>query len=85
MLLISTVLAGYKENSEMENDVWKDLCERLRENLKDPYLKAIFSFISSGNWMNIIYSSDLPLSDRAGLALRYLTDEKVTFIKIFTS
>lgn len=44
----------------------------------DPYLRAISSFIATGDWATITNQKSLPLSDRAYVAVRNLDDERLT-------
>jgi len=44
----------------------------------DPYLRAIYRFITSGNWVEIAKETALPLRDRVGVALRNFSDTQLT-------
>ena len=43
----------------------------------DPYLRAISSFIASGDWAVIANQRSLPLRDRISVAIRYLPDDEL--------
>jgi WD repeat-containing protein mio len=76
--LMSTAVAGYlayKDN--MLNSPWKDQCRKLASELDNPYLRAIFAFISDGSWLDVLDEGSLPLSERLGIALRFLKDNEV--------
>lgn len=47
------------------------------EYIKEPFLKAIFAFLNK-NYEYILADPDLPLSDRMGFALKYLSDSNLT-------
>ncbi|KAI1326347.1 WD repeat domain-containing protein [Xylariaceae sp. FL0255] len=44
----------------------------------DPYLRAISSYLATGDWETIANQESLPLRERTYVALRYLDDEKLT-------
>jgi hypothetical protein len=58
--------------------MWKDLCEKNAKEVSDPYIKTIFSLISTGNWKKVLKESTLPMADNLGIALRYLNDNEVS-------
>jgi hypothetical protein len=37
----------------------------------------MFSYIASGNWLDVLQEKELSLQDRIGIALRFLDDEEV--------
>ncbi|XP_063700886.1 LOW QUALITY PROTEIN: GATOR2 complex protein MIOS [Culicoides brevitarsis] len=49
----------------------------LLEDIKEPYLKAIFAFLNK-DYEYILEDTELPLSDRMGFALKYLSDSSLT-------
>ncbi|KAI9204166.1 uncharacterized protein BJ171DRAFT_459532 [Polychytrium aggregatum] len=63
--------------------MWQTICTTLSKDLQNPYLKAIFAFITYGKWEYVIGPDcKLSLRDRLGIALRYLTDaELFTYIE----
>jgi len=78
--LVATALAGFTNNNNNSNNVWKELCKSLSFDLVDPYLRSIFRLLSNptGNekdsWNVILNESGLSLSDRVAIALRFLND-----------
>ncbi|KAF4627846.1 hypothetical protein G7Y89_g10305 [Cudoniella acicularis] len=52
-----------------------DTDSRLAE---DPYLRALYGYITTGDWAAIVDEASLPLRDRVGVALRYFDDTKLT-------
>lgn len=77
--LMSTAVAGYLayKDSTM-NSPWRDQCRKLASELDDPYLRAIFAFISDGSWTDVLDESSLPLVESLGIALRFLSDNELT-------
>ncbi|KAK6205504.1 elongation factor 2 [Scheffersomyces amazonensis] len=74
--LISTAVAGYLayKNSNV-NSPWKDQCRKMASELDDPYLRAIFAFIADNDWWDVLDEHALPLRERLGVALRFLSDK----------
>jgi hypothetical protein len=46
--------------------------------VEDPYLRAIYGYISTGNWSAIANETGLPLCDRVGVALRHFEDQQLS-------
>lgn len=77
--LISTAVAGYLAyKSSNVNSPWKDQCRKMALELSDPYLRAIFAFIADNDWWDVLDEHSLPLRERLGIALRFLSDKDLT-------
>lgn len=76
--LVATILAGFHALANTEASMWKDLCEKNGQDFSDPYIKTIFSLISTGNWKRVLNESKLPMADNLGIAFRYLNDDEVS-------
>ncbi|KAG7664459.1 uncharacterized protein J8A68_002015 [[Candida] subhashii] len=74
--LMATAVAGYLayKNSN-SNSPWKDQCRKMASELDDPYLRAIFAFIADDDWWDVLDEHALPLRERLGVALRFLSDK----------
>ena len=58
--------------------MWIDLCKALSTELNDPYLRAMFTLISTNeNWNSVLQTEGLSLKDKLGIALRFLNDKEV--------
>ncbi len=48
--LVAMALAGYKGSVDVEDgsesQLWREMCAQLLPNLEDPYLKAIFLYLT---------------------------------------
>lgn len=51
-------------------------------DLDDPFLRAIFAYLASGEWSDVLDEEALPLRDRVGVALRFLPDDEVKFFSL---
>ncbi|CAG8452504.1 4949_t:CDS:10 [Funneliformis caledonium] len=76
--LVSTALAGYVANNQ-ENSLWREICINLSTEIHNPYLRAMFSFIACGYWIDVLQEEGLSLQDRIGIALRSLDDEELDY------
>lgn len=85
--LMSTAVAGYLVYKDVPtNNVWREQCRKLASELSSPYLRAIFAFIADGSWLDVIDDSALPMSERLGIALRFLPQKEVgKYLSLLTS
>lgn len=83
MKLMSTAVAGYfahltsSDKSSTRATVWKDLCRSMSFELSDPYLRAVFAYVSNGEWVDVLDDVGLPIKERLGIAIRFLGDEEL--------
>lgn len=77
--LVSTAIAGYLAYKDSNvNSPWKDQCRKMASDLSDPYLRAIFAFIADNDWWDVLDEHSLPLRERLGIALRFLSDKDLS-------
>lgn len=71
---VAMALSGYTGE---RNSLWREMCSSLRYEIKRPYLRAIFSFLTSETelYEEILYDQNLELSDRVAFACLYLPDK----------
>ncbi|KAG4424940.1 hypothetical protein IFR04_001911 [Cadophora malorum] len=63
---------------DLDDTEWSRALENHPQMGEDPYLRAIYGYITTGNWRAIADATSLPLRDRAWVALRNFSDEKLT-------
>lgn len=74
--LMSTAVAGYMAYKDSNiNLPWNDQCRKLSLELENPYLRAIFAFIADNDWWDVLDEHSLPLRERLGIAIRFLSDK----------
>lgn len=74
--LMLTAVAGYLAYKDLSvNLPWNDQCRRLLLELDNPYLRAIFAFIADNDWWDVLDEHALPLRERLGIAIRFLSDK----------
>ncbi|KAG0651851.1 SEH-associated 4 [Hyphodiscus hymeniophilus] len=69
-----------KSNAPLDVDIkqWNEALENHPQMAEDAYLRAIYGYITTGNWSAIADEAGLPLRDRVGVALRYFSDDQLT-------
>ncbi|KAL2316400.1 Ubiquitin-protein ligase E3 [Schizosaccharomyces pombe] len=79
---ISTAVAGYITSQGLSNfgsdSLWKEMSRNLSTELEDPYLRAIFAYVSNSDWRDVLDEVSLSLKDRLGIALRFLPDDDLS-------
>jgi hypothetical protein len=63
---------------ELDKVEWGKALGNHPEMAEDPYLRAIYGYITTGDWAVIADETALPLRDRVGVALRHFDDDKLT-------
>lgn len=74
---VAMALSGYTGE---RTSMWREMCQTLKGQLTNPYMKAMFAFLTSEShtdFHEIIYDKDLILVDRVAFSLLYLPDEKL--------
>ncbi|KAI1320079.1 hypothetical protein EDD11_002051 [Mortierella claussenii] len=89
--LMSIVVAGFTRNhtsnmplgglggnnEKASNSAWRAQCRSHSQAQSNPYIRAIFSYIASGDWRDVLDEKSLSLADRVGVALRFLSDDEL--------
>ncbi|KAF9194611.1 hypothetical protein BGZ50_005971 [Haplosporangium sp. Z 11] len=78
-----TALGALSGNSEKaSNSAWKAQCKSHGQSQSNPYIRAIFSYIATGDWRDVLEEKSLSLADRVGVALRFMSDDELmTYIQ----
>ncbi|KAF9968997.1 hypothetical protein BGZ73_008913, partial [Actinomortierella ambigua] len=76
--ITGTTLGGMGSNqAEKATSVaWREQCRAHAREQESPFIRAIFSFIASGDWRDVLVEESLSLADRIGVALRFLGDDE---------
>ncbi|GBM89755.1 GATOR complex protein MIOS-A, partial [Araneus ventricosus] len=69
-------LAGYTQE---KNALWREVSSNLKSNLVDPYLRALFAFLTAedDNFEEILNEQQIAVQDRMAFACLYLNDRKL--------
>ncbi|KAG8834476.1 hypothetical protein FRC17_008532 [Serendipita sp. 399] len=80
--LLSAVMAVglYLQNSQDSTAYvqWKEKCQNLVTRLDDPYCRMLLTWFNTGEWRETIQDVPVPLTERIGVALRFLDDTEVS-------
>ena len=74
---VAMALSGYTGE---RTSMWREMCQTLKGQLTNPYMKAMFAFLTSDSdtgFHEIIYDKELILADRVAFSLLYLPDDKL--------
>ncbi|KAF2477013.1 uncharacterized protein BDR25DRAFT_178888, partial [Lindgomyces ingoldianus] len=67
------------------NEDQRHMCSWMADMTDEPYLKGLLAYFISGDWSSVVDMPQLSLTDRVGVALKYLNDEKLTnFLRLIT-
>lgn len=83
--VVAMALSGYTEE---KNSLWREMCSTLRLQLNNPYLCAMFAFLTSesGSYDGVLYESNVAVRDRVAFACKFLTDAQLNrFIEKLTN
>lgn len=92
-LLKETIQAKHIENvglgaviaCDYVNEEQRHLCAWMADMTDEPYLKGLLAYFISGDWNAVVEMEQLNLTDRVGVALKYLPDDKLThFLRLCT-
>ncbi|CZR54450.1 uncharacterized protein PAC_04334 [Phialocephala subalpina] len=64
---------------DLDNIGWKKALESHPQMAEDPYLRAIYRYMTTGSWEAVADEKSLPLRDRVWVALRNFEDDKLTY------
>lgn len=63
---------------DIDRKDWDNVLQEHPQMMADPYLRAIYALISTGDWKVLADETGLPLRDRVGIALRYFDDVELS-------
>ncbi|EME50147.1 hypothetical protein DOTSEDRAFT_68868 [Dothistroma septosporum NZE10] len=59
------------------NDEQREMCQWMAADTDDPALKALLTFLTTGNWRDVMKTNYLHLGYRVALGLKYLNDSEI--------
>ncbi|CAH0555566.1 unnamed protein product [Brassicogethes aeneus] len=74
--IVAMALAGFSDD---KSSVWKQFCTNSRSKITDPYLKAMFAFLTdeNNNYDDILNERGMSVGDRVAFACMFLPDNKL--------
>ncbi|OXB84757.1 UNVERIFIED_CONTAM: hypothetical protein H355_001234 [Colinus virginianus] len=83
--VVAMALSGYTDE---KNSLWREMCSTLRLQLNNPYLCAMFAFLTSesGSYDGVLYENNMAVRDRVAFACKFLNDAQLNrFIEKLTN
>ncbi|KAM3822158.1 GATOR2 complex protein MIOS [Vipera latastei] len=83
--VVAMALSGYTDE---KNSLWREMCSTLRLQLNNPYLCAMFAFLTSesGCYDGVLNESNVAVRDRVAFACKFLTDMQLNrFVEKLTN
>uniref|UniRef100_A0A8D0L612 Meiosis regulator for oocyte development n=1 Tax=Sphenodon punctatus TaxID=8508 RepID=A0A8D0L612_SPHPU len=83
--VVAMALSGYTDE---KNSLWREMCSTLRLQLNNPYLCAMFAFLTSesGSYDGVLFETNVAVRDRVAFACKFLTDAQLNrFIEKLTN
>ncbi|KAF5296730.1 hypothetical protein FQR65_LT10166 [Abscondita terminalis] len=76
LTVVAMALAGFSDD---KSSVWRQLCSTTRAQLVDPYLRAMFAFLTAENYSyeNVLNEEGMSVDDRVAFACTFLPDAKL--------
>nr|CAD7396882.1 unnamed protein product [Timema cristinae] len=74
--IVAMALSGFSDD---RNSMWRELCLKSLSQLTDPYLRAMFAFLTAenGNYDAVLNESGMAVEDQVAFALTFLSDQKL--------
>nr|CAD7262749.1 unnamed protein product [Timema shepardi] len=74
--IVAMALSGFSDD---RNSMWRELCLKSLLQLTDPYLRAMFAFLTAenGNYDAVLNESGMAVEDQVAFALTFLSDQKL--------
>ncbi|XP_049939369.1 GATOR complex protein MIOS isoform X2 [Schistocerca serialis cubense] len=74
--IVAMALSGFSDD---KNSMWRELCITSRTHLSDPYLRALFAFLTadSENYDGILNEAGIAVSDKVAFACVFLSDVRL--------
>ncbi|KAF2845873.1 ubiquitin-protein ligase-like protein E3 [Plenodomus tracheiphilus IPT5] len=82
---LAAVIACASPSSGVSSEQ-REACAWMADMTSDPYLKSLLTYFISGEWTTVVGMSQLSLSDRVAVAVKYLPDSQLShFLSTITS
>lgn len=75
---IAALLPHATSSGPLRNHELREHCERLIQDMKDPYFCAIITYLAVGDWADVLKEESIPLRERLAIALQFLDDKALT-------
>lgn len=74
--VVAMALSGFSDD---KSSMWRELCVQSRTRLTDPYLQAMFAFLTAENenYDSVLLENGIAVEDRVAFACTFLSDAKL--------
>lgn len=83
--VVAMALAGFTDD---KNSMWRQFCSNPKVKMSDPYLRAMFAFLTAenANYDNVLNENEISVDDRVAFACTFLSDSKLNeYLKSLTT
>jgi len=74
---MSGTLAALSAQNSRNSDL-REHCERLIVKIQDPYFRAMLTYLTLGDWTDVLDEEMLPFHERLAIAFQFLDDKLLT-------
>ncbi|BGP17039.1 hypothetical protein JCM10213_000325 [Rhodosporidiobolus nylandii] len=78
--MLAPILAAYlaqRDSRQSSESNFTSLCRTLSSDVETPWVRAMFAFLATSDWRELVDETGLPLKDRVAVALRFLSDSEL--------
>lgn len=75
---MSGTLAALSSHTSPRTQEFREHCERLIVRLQDPYFRAMLTYLTLGDWSEVLDEEVLPFRERLAIAFQFLDDKALT-------
>ncbi|GAA5907972.1 hypothetical protein JCM6882_001541 [Rhodosporidiobolus microsporus] len=78
--MLAPIVAAYlaqKDTHQSSESNFTSLCRTLSSDVETPWVRAMFAFLATSDWRELVDETGLPLKDRVAVALRFLSDSEL--------
>ncbi|GJN93780.1 hypothetical protein Rhopal_006838-T1 [Rhodotorula paludigena] len=80
--MLAPIVAAYLAQKDTlrggsEESNYAALCRSLSSDVETPWVRAMFAFLATSDWRELVDEMGLPLRDRVAVALRFLSDSEL--------
>ncbi|CAK5276104.1 unnamed protein product [Mycena citricolor] len=77
-MMSGTLAALTADPSSARNVAFREHCEKLIIRIQDPYLRAMLTHLTLGDWSEVLDEEAIPFRERLAIALQFLEDDALS-------
>jgi hypothetical protein len=70
--MLGSAQLAQKDSARGAESHYASLCRTLSSDVEMPWVRAMFAYLATSDWRELVDEMGLPLRDRVGVALRYV-------------